>query len=258
MLKLSTDKKLKGASLIAKTTGISPVKFLYLKSGSMFDTNRQAGGGWFNEIYLEKGKFEPVPRKDIVEKLYISGPSNSGKTYYASRYIDKYLKKNRDSEFYLFSLIPDDDQLDDLDPMRVPVDESLVTDPIMLDDLYNSIAVFDDSELVKDKHVKNALFNLQDKIATMGRHTDTRLIAITHLMTNYKESRIILTEATSITFFPHAGASQAVKRVLEVYIGLSKEQIKKVLKLPSRWVTIYKHAPNYLLHERGAVMLSVL
>lgn len=255
MFKLSSDKNTKGTR-IAVLAGVTPKQYVYMKSG--FD--HTDGGGWSNEIKIDKGKLEAVPRTDIVEKLYISGNSGSGKTYNASKWIEKYLKmfKNEDAEFYLFSLVDSDETLDRLDPVRIDIDDTLITDPIPLEDFSDSVVVFDDSEMVPSKQLKSMLFNMMDKLITMGRHTRSRVIIITHQISNYKETRLILAEATSITIFPRYGAVSSIKKMLETHIGLNKNQIAKVLKLPSRYVSIYKYGINYILYEKGILGIDYL
>jgi hypothetical protein len=81
------------------------------------------------------------------------------------------------------------------------------------------------------------------------------MLITSHLMSNYRETRRVLNEATTVVFFPRSGSTHQIKKFLTTYAGLEKDMIKKILKLPSRWVALYKTYPMFILHERGAFML---
>ena len=47
-----------------------------------------------------------------------------------------------------------------------------------------------------------------------------------------------------------------MKYLLDSYFGLDKDQIKKIKKLNSRWVTIMKTYPMIVMYEKGAYILN--
>ena len=47
-----------------------------------------------------------------------------------------------------------------------------------------------------------------------------------------------------------------MKYLLDQYLGLDKEQIKRIKKLDSRWVTIMKSYPMIVLSEKEAYVLN--
>ena len=65
----------------------------------------------------------------------------------------------------------------------------------------------------------------------------------------------MLSEAHGITVFPSTGGDYHIRRWLKVYVGLDKNEIETVMKIPSRWITIYTHHPRYILYEHGCRML---
>ena len=89
-----------------------------------------------------------------------------------------------------------------------------------------------------------------------GRHSHTSVILTYHLPTNGLETRRILNETNSVTIFPANCGGRAMKYLLENYFGMNKDDIKRVKKLPSRWVTIIKSYPNVVLYEKGAYILN--
>jgi hypothetical protein len=66
----------------------------------------------------------------------------------------------------------------------------------------------------------------------------------------------MILECEFITFFPQSGGLNAIKRLLNTYIGLDKEQMNKVLSLPSRWVTIYNRYPLACISESSCFLLG--
>lgn len=207
------------------------------------------------EVILSDGKLEVMPNKKVVEKIYISAPSGAGKSTWIGNWMTKYKKMFKDSEIYVFSRVNEDAPLDKHDPIRVELNEDLLNDPIECEELENSLVVFDDTDTISDKRLRDNINILRDSILECGRHYDTRILVCSHQITNYKQTRIILNEATGFVIFPKASSSYHINRFLKAYIGLSKEQIKKIYELKSRWVYISKSFPQYIIYERGAFLL---
>jgi GTPase SAR1 family protein len=211
----------------------------------------------FNKMKLKDGKFEQIPstsqERDI---LYITGPSGSGKSYYTSRYIKNYKKAHKDHPVYLFSPVPDDKKLDDLKVKRVKIDDSLISDPIKPSDLKESLVIFDDIDCITQKGLRDALYNLLNQILEVGRHTKTSCVITNHLPTNGKDTRRILNESHSITYFPASGSKRQINNLLENYIGMDTKDIKKAKNLGSRWVTIFKNYPQFVMTEKDIYLLN--
>ena len=208
------------------------------------------------EIEFDKDiELVPFPKNES-QRLYVSGPTGSGKSTYCSKYIKNYLRLpcNKNNRFFIFSDVETDDILDKLKPIRVRLDEQL-KDPIEPSVLKDSIILFDDIDSTPNKQVKKCVETLRDGLMTRGRHENITTLCTSHLMTNYRETRVVLNEASHITFFPRCGNSYAIDLVLKKYCGLSKEQTEKAMNLDSRWVTICKVYPMYVLYSHGVYLL---
>jgi len=213
--------------------------------------------GGFNKIHLNDGKFQQIPNttqeRDI---LYITGPSGSGKSFYASQYIRNYKKTHKDHPVYIFSPVAEDKKLDDLKVKRVKIDDTLISDPIMPSDLKNSLVIFDDIDCITQKALRDSLYGLLNQILEVGRHTKTSCIITNHLPTNGKETRRMLNECHSITYFPASGSKRQLNNLLEGYIGMDTKDIKKAKNLGSRWVTIFKNYPQFVMTEKDCYLLN--
>ena len=80
-------------------------------------------------------KLQLIPNPKVErEIIYITGPSGSGKSTFTRKYIEEYKKTFKDNPVYLFSSLPDDESLDDVEPKRVRLDSSIYEDPILIQD----------------------------------------------------------------------------------------------------------------------------
>ena len=205
------------------------------------------------EIIIKDGRLTPLPNKDIVEKIYISAPSGAGKSTWTGNWMREYKKMFKDDDIYLFSSIEHDKVLDKHNPIRISLDEDLIQDPIHPQEIEDSLTVFDDTDTIRDARLKNSIAGMRDWLLEQGRHFNIRMIITSHLLSNYKMTRRILNEATAVVVFPKSGSgTYQIKRFLQTYCGFDKEQIKKFLNLPSRWVAIYRSYPQYVIYEKGA------
>ena len=211
------------------------------------------------ELKLNDGKLIPLPNNVLTEegeRVYIAAPSGAGKTTYARNYIKEFKRMfPKIKDLIVFSRSTEDKALDDLKPMRIKLDEDLVNNPIEIESLSNSIVLFDDVDTIQNKKVKDAVISLRDDINQCGRKYNIYCISTAHQLTNYKSSRELLNESNSVTFFPRSGSAYGIKYFLKNYCGLGKNEIEKIMSLPSRWITIVKRYPNYVLYENGAYLL---
>ena len=137
--------------------------------------------------------------------------------------------------------IPINDELQDMDAIR---------------DIKNALCLFDDIDTIKEKHLRNTVYDIQNDILETGRHNNIYIIVTSHLINgnDKKNTRTILNEAHKVTFFPKSGA-YGITYFLKNYIGLPKKQIDNILQINSRWITINKGYPLFIFYEDGAKTL---
>ena len=155
--------------------------------------------------------------------LYITGCSGSGKSTYTRKYLEEYKKKYKNNPIYLFSSLTEDESLDSIKPKRIIIDDSLVDDPIDIDDLSHSCCIFDDIDVISNKKVREAVYSLLNKVLEIGRHYSITAVVTAHLPSNGHETRRILNESSSITIFPHS-ASGKIKDMLEAHVGVDRKK----------------------------------
>jgi hypothetical protein len=209
------------------------------------------------DIELENGAFEILPSPDPKKRevFYIAGASGSGKSYIAKGLGEYYQKLFPDRHVYLISKLEEDaGTLDKMKPKAKRINiQSLIDDFPDLDEFKNSMVIFDDYDTFTGPAEK-VVHKLIDDLATMGRHTNTTMLCLSHYLTNYKKTRLLLNEATHIIVYPMATSYHALSYLLKTHIGMTKDDIRDLKKM-GRWVCIYKHFPQYLISSQYARML---
>ena len=222
-----------------------------------------------NEIV--KSQFPNPKLRDIA---YVSGPYGAGKSTYVKNYMKSFIELfepssenggDGDKTIFLISRIDNDesfrDYLDDGTMIQVDInDPDIIENPLdAKQELNNSLIIFDDYELL-DKNIQKSIEITLKDVLLNGRDqanegNDIYCIVTSHQMSNYSKTRDILNECSSITFFPKAGGVRGIQYVLKNYCGFDKDDIKKLMNLPSRWVTVYKRYPNWCLYSKGCFAL---
>ena len=205
-------------------------------------------------ITIKKGKLYPLPNPDKVERVYIAGISGSGKSYFSSEYIKKYLSLLKNNEFYLTSTIDNDEVIDKLEPNRITPDE-LAECGIDIDDMKNSIWCFDDVLSIRDTATRKDVLRIIEHLAETSRHDKISLVITSHLINNGLETKKILNEATKIVLFPKSN-KRNIKVFLENYECFNTDDIKRLLNLSSRYVMLDKSGDRQIIiYEKGAYLV---
>jgi hypothetical protein len=197
-----------------------------------------------------------LPSIKEVERLYISGPSGSGKSYFISKWLGanrKIFRNKHKKDIYIFSRIKYDQQLDKFNPIRVDLD-TLIDEPYTGEMLADCIVIFDDIDSIADRLIKLSVYDLQTDLLTCGRHFNITVICTNHLIYNNIETKRVINESTSTVIFPKGGNIYQLKRFLQTYCGFEKHVIDKIMNLKSRWVCIRKTYPMCIIHEKGAFL----
>ena len=143
---------------------------------------------------------------------------------------------------------------------QVKIDETILEHPINIETelVGGSILLFDDCNTLQNDKLKKQIDKLMGDIMEVGRKLDITIIITNHLVipNERKMARTLLNEAQIITVFPKSGSTQQIAYALKTYFGLSKRQIDELLDLPSRWVTVYKNYPMFVMYEYGAYILG--
>ena len=198
----------------------------------------------------------PTNEKKARDVFYICGPSGSGKSYVAKAIAEEYHKLHPDRSIYLVSKLTEDSTLDKLKYIIRIDPQKLVEKPITdLKPLEESLIIFDDIENF-DRETDKVIQNLVNQVASTGRHNVTSMIYITHLLSDYKRTRLVLMEATGYVLYPQSTGSHALNYMLKTYVGMDSKESQALRKAGSRWVYIRKHYPSVLVTEHSAKIMN--
>lgn len=205
--------------------------------------------------------FEPLPAvneegKAKREVYLVTGPSGSGKSYWIRSYVQNYMKMYPKNHVYLMSSLAHDDTLDAIKELkRIDLDKLVSSPPKDVKTWADALVIIDDIEGL-DKVKAEAVYRVQDMIASEGRHSNTTLIRAAHLSTDYKRTRLLLQEAHGFVIYPQAGAHSQYMYLLTKYAGMDKKIAAGLLQTPSRWLLIHHTMPRYTLTASNASILT--
>jgi dimeric dUTPase (all-alpha-NTP-PPase superfamily) len=248
-MSFNSDKK--GKAIVTIKGGKFNGKTIYLSDDPVADTGLHKS---FDKLEVTDGIFQVLPNKKSERDVgMIVGASGSGKSYWTKQWVKEYKKQYKDRPIFLFSSLLEDKSLDEIEPQRMKIDDSLLTDPIEADELENALVIFDDIDALTNKKQKEAVYTILNKILTIGRHFNTSVLITSHLA-NGNLLKTILNELHFFVYFPQ-GTTRSTLYVLENYIGVSKNLFPIIKATRSRWACVLKNYPAAIITEHK-MMLS--
>jgi hypothetical protein len=121
----------------------------------------------------------------------------------------------------------------------------------------DTLTIFDDIEGFQREspELHDLLQQTIDMIATTGRHNQSSLLVASHLLTDYKRTRLFLGEAHKFVLFPNGCSMKQMTNLLGLYGGCDTDELRRIRKLPSRWVALCTTFPSLVLYESGCYLL---
>lgn len=218
----------------------------------------------FTELSLrdrEDQYFQLIPNPETERQiLYITGSSGSGKSYFTKKYCREFARIFPKRPIIMISSVDKDDSVDDiknLKRMKIKTKEFL-DDEFSIDDFKDCLVIFDDTDCITDKKLRTKVNSILGMILETGRHTNTYCIYTSHLATAGNDTKRILNESHSITFFPKTMGGRMMKYLCENYLGLDKKEIDHLKRIPSRSITVMKTYPKVVLGDKDVFLLSSL
>jgi len=244
---IQLDELKKSLETITEPETDSLVNIYYKILNTLRDTNKRL-------VLKGKASLFPLPEEGKSERVYICGISGSGKSYFAGEYIKQYLRIHKKNNFLLTSQIEEDAVLDKLEPDRIPPEE-LLEDGVELEEVKDSIWLFDDIFSLENKKDRLDMISIVDNLCETSRHDNISLVITSHLISTGQTSRRVLNEATKIVLFPRNNKKQ-IKYFLDKYEFFKKDDIDRILNLNSRWVMINKQLNCHIvLYEKGCYII---
>ena len=193
-------------------------------------------------IQLYETQFQFVPDVEKRFCIYCTGRAGSGKSYFSSQVMKNYQKLFPEREIYIFSAKSQDE-----DPCFDGIQATYI-DTLNLDcipenskEIGECLVVFDDCEALPVP-LRKRVQQFMDDCLLVGRSRQVSCIIITHRALNYGQTFTAINESTHYVFFPNTNTTQT-RNFLIKKEGYSYAESERIMKLPSRWVMLYKDHP---------------
>ena len=215
----------------------------------------------YKEIKLNDGnEFQIIPDVSNGRFIYyVCGQSGSGKSWFCKSIVEVYKKMYPKREIFLVSALPDDagslDKLKYIKRIKINSD-AFLSDVIDIKELKDSLVIFDDVDSLKGIQ-KKKVWELMGNILTMGRHESISCLITYHVMTAGLETKLILNEAHGIVSFPATMGNSHMNYLYDKYLGLDRNEIKRIKKLKSRWVVVLKTYPKLIVSQKEMFIPSL-
>jgi len=230
-----------------KVDGKKKDKIVYLDENSSSTNN-------YKEIILKpnQGKFQYIPDENKERFIaYIVGASGSGKSFFASQLANEYKKLFPKNPIYLLSYLDNDSSIDQVKGIkRIKLNDEFIDTDLDASDFSDSLVIWDDTDCITDKAMILKLRDLLGKMLNTGRHCRNSVIYLSHIACNGLQTKSILNECHSLTFFNATLGGRTKTYLLNQYLGLNKKQIEAVDKIEGRAITICKTYPMVLIAEK--------
>jgi len=204
-----------------------------------------------NELNLNDNyNFQVIPNIDADRStLYVCGMAGSGKSYFIGEWLKEYSKLYPNNSIYIFSEKQEDKQLDNIkNTCRVKLTPELVELNYL--EFSSSCCVFDDIDSI-DKPLRKIVSAIRDKVLKLGRSAKISVVCSNHSPTDGLDTKTLLNESQMIVFFLN-NWNRSLKYLVENYLGLTKEDLKKAKKNNSRWTCYCKSSyPNVIIQQKN-------
>jgi GTPase SAR1 family protein len=212
--------------------------------------------------FNDKTFLYPVLSKEKSTRIFCSGSSGSGKSFYISQLIKRNFPPSQ--LVYLFSPIEDDVSFEGLNIFQVNLEsfEEIFGNPFtieMLDDGKNaSIVIMDDIESIANSKIRKMYLDIRDQLLERGRsHSGgygITTITVSHNPMGGNLTKSSIRESDSFILFPSSN-QRDTRTLLERYSGITRDNIQEILKLNTRGVFIKKTVPSYYVAEHNIALL---
>lgn len=201
-----------------------------------------------NKVVLKSGRWQIVPSSVYGEPscIMLAGRSGSGKSFWLAEYLMQFVKYYPKYRIYLLSQKTEDKLLDKIPNLkRIPL-ETLPEAEFEAEDFKESMFVADDVDVISDKKVDKACFDLINKVLEVGRSYNTHSCITMHLSANGNQTKRLLQRATHFVFFKNS-SNHGTNYVLEEYFGFNTKELKAIQKIESRSICIIRDCPQLVV-----------
>ena len=155
----------------------------------------------------------------------------------------------------------EDKAFEGLNAKYIYLDQEFITNTPNCDSLGSKdgsprVILVDDCDGLQSSKLKKAYIEFINDIVTAGRKYNLYVIVCAHAMANRMETKMLLSETSYFCFFPEATTSD-IRYALETYCDVSKDLLKEMKNMPTKWIMFHQHHPRFILTENRAFIFDL-
>lgn len=197
---------------------------------------------------------QPLEEHNVI---MVTGKPKCGKSYWVNEYVKAFKTINPTSDVYRITTVDKDMTIinDEDKYTTIPI-QVLEKNELSKETFENSLTIFDDIESARFKKGTDRAYALLGDLSKAGRHIKCDVIFANQESRMGVKSKKILSCLTHLVIFPRGCSVYQYSRLLKEHVGLSKNEISKILNLDSRWIMIAIQTPQYVIHQHGAYIIG--
>jgi hypothetical protein len=209
------------------------------------------------KIDTKVGHFQFIPDRKKRLAMCALGQNGMGKSFFIKDVTNEFKKVFPNVKIFLFSSKNEDKELDNIEGLkRVKIDKSIIEKPFNYECFENTLTIFDDVDAF-EKKIRDAIYLLRDQIYKNGRSKMMHIISSNHQLANKNETSVLLNESYVIVFFLQS-YNRNMRYLLENYVGLDMNAIKKLRKNKTRATVFIRTYPAVILQAKNMYTLPYL
>ena len=187
--------------------------------------------------------------------MSVYGASGCGKSTFVGKFMSEYKRKHKDRPIYVFSSVTDDPAFKKAKPIYIKLDETILSDPFMVNEFSKSLVVFDDLESLRND-LFSAVNKFRDQCLEVGRHHNINTVSINHIIQGGALTKRLQNESNITVLYPRTNVS-AISKLCKSQYGMGNEEIKNLIGMgkTSRWVCISRDYPSFVISENQVKVL---
>ncbi len=214
---------------------------------------------------FDENNLEPIINMEESAVYAYFGPSGSGKSYKVNQMLEQIQAKEPKTKFFLFSKVSDD-YPNIKNMIRIPtsgdeamevlgMDKKTKERKLRIDDLANSVVIFDDIGTIANKEINASVQLLQDEVLEVYRHFNITPFFTQHVLAAGLKAQKLINEVSHMTLYPSSNWDNIRKYLEKNGFGRALQRRIKETGKKSRSFTIYKNAPQLILYDKGIIII---
>lgn len=193
---------------------------------------------------------------NAIDSMYICAPRGAGKSTFCRDYIKLYKKQYPKNKIIVISQKDEDKAFKSIQKYLtyLPMTVDDIDDEMDLDEIKETLILFDDYECFSPRALQNYVNNFRDKILKVGRSKKITCLICQHAYFSGWSTRVPLLECDSYVLFKDMMTAH-FETFLINKLGFSLDEFRRIKEIPFRWMMFRKSSPRYIIYDHGAMIM---